>query len=456
MSDDWLDILLNGAFEVTLPTLTLGQKDSAQFLGSGHLNWQVNSGVRVQAKTNGAEELSKNFGHLGISPGKIIPPERHILAMGCTPDGWDVQTSPVSFPGLSLHWDSPHVIWDFVSPGLSLTRAKRNHGRGHVLRGLLGPPPKRWIRATETEVHNKYFGLRSFELDWLLVETRLGPVAARQRSNQWFEIKVEVNEVCPDTKPLDILFVVATAFSFVLGRRVFIRGFEDNSADRETRYLEASDQEPSKNHLPMPLGNASAYQANIEALVSQAIDFFSTPSGKQVAQYLYLYWNTADDLFPTQLAVASIAVEGLLQVASESSADKDPGWTSADRTLLEKWLKESRDRLSTRFGNRVEGFMVGLDHKRPMDILRDWQARGLLAINDDDIKAWRETRNPAVHARFSIFAPEYNKLQTQFNDFYRVLNLMNRIVLQLIGYSGLYVDYAQPNWPETDFPLATF
>jgi hypothetical protein len=33
-----------------------------------------------------------------------------------------------------------------------------------------------------------------------------------------------------------------------------------------------------------------------------------------------------------------------------------------------------------------------------------------------------------------------------------VQNLMNRIVLYLIGYHGPYVDYGQPGWPEAAFP----
>ncbi|MBI3811365.1 MAG: hypothetical protein HY283_04060 [Nitrospirae bacterium] len=310
---------------------------------------------------------------------------------------------------------------------------------------------------TETEVRNEYFGYKSFERDWLSAKTRLGPIVARRRSDQWFEIKVLAEEASPGSEPHDILFAVATAFAFVLGHRLFVRGFEDLLPNRETRYLAAPDVEPTRNCLPMPLGKGSAYLDRVEVLLGQAIDFFLTPEGKQVALHLYVCWNTADDVLSKQLAIASISVEALLRlVPPQSFSDADPGWTPDDRALLEKWLEENKNRLSPRFVNRVNGFMGSLGDKRPKDILWDWQRRGLLGVNDDDIDAWQKTRNPATHGGFSSRPPGPDELQTQFDRFYRVLNLMNRIVLELIGYRGLYVDYARPDWPEIDFPAATF
>lgn len=44
------------------------------------------------------------------------------------------------------------------------------------------------------------------------------------------------------------------------------------------------------------------------------------------------------------------------------------------------------------------------------------------------------------------------EFQGQLNEFDRVQNLMNRIVLHLLGYTGPYCDYAQPGWPVAPFP----
>jgi hypothetical protein len=39
------------------------------------------------------------------------------------------------------------------------------------------------------------------------------------------------------------------------------------------------------------------------------------------------------------------------------------------------------------------------------------------------------------------------------DDHQLVCNLINRIVLALMGYQGQYVKYAKPKWLEEDLPL---
>src|SRR5687767_5056594 len=91
---------------------------------------------------------------------------------------------------------------------------------------------------------------------------------------------------------------------------------------------------------------------------------------------------------------------------------------------------------------------------RPVDTLRDWADRGILGITAEDIEAWSRTRNPAAHA--GLVAPTKDRDETQvlLNRYHRVLNMLNRIVLQLIGYTGQYTDYSRPGWPDVEFPAA--
>lgn len=455
-SADWLHILLGGTFEVALPMLKLVQGASAEFRGSGRVVWQGNAEVRVLAATDGAEALIEGYGRSGVTLGQLVPHETFVSATGRTQEGWDASTSPVPLDGYKVHGDSPHVIWDFASPGLSLSRPTPQGAerRQRVLRGVLGPPPKDWIRATETEVRNEYFGGRSWKLDWLQARTSFGLVAARQRSDQWFEVQIAIDRTPPRGEGLEILWAVARAFGFILGRRLVIRGFEDLLPDLETRNLAFFDREPTKNSLPLPLGSGSAYRDHVEVLLGRAIDFFMTERGEQVARHLYLCWDTADDAFPTRLAVAGICVEALLRMAAEGSEDSDRGYTERDKAAIEEWLTANNASLSKRFVKRLRGFIGALDHRRPVDILWEWQRSGRLGVTAEDIYAWEKTRNPAAHGSLAGRAPERTELQLQLSRLYRVFNLMNRIVLELIGFEGQYVDYSKPNWPEGDFPPA--
>ena len=289
----------------------------------------------------------------GSTPGQLIPHDEYISASGYSPDGWQVSTFPVPRDGCRVDLGSPHVGWGFTTHGFSLTRPANNQADGHrVLRAVLGPPPKMWTRMTETEIRNDYFGRRWFNRDWLLSRSGFGVVTARQRSDHWFEVKVILEKEPPRTGGFEILAAITRAFSFMVGRQVFLRGYEDLMSDSETRHLVTPNREPTRNSLPQPLGSSDSYLGNGENYLGQAIDFFMTEPGEQVAGHLSLCWDTADNLFSTRLAMVSICVEGLLRLAAQPFGGGDPGYTPADRTAFEEWLIAHEACLTPRFISR--------------------------------------------------------------------------------------------------------
>lgn len=449
---DWLDALLSGHLEVGLIELTFLQGDLPRYRGNGRLVWQAGSQVRVEAVTDGAQLLIADFGRRGVAPGKLWPRETLVVVQGKTQGDWEVTTDPAPKQGYTVHWDSPHVLWDFSTSGARFARPlpRRVTLDGRVIRALLGPPPKSWIRHTDTEVHNEYFGGRSSETDWLQASCRLGSFAARKRSDQWFELKARIEPSCA-TPALELVSAIATAFSLVQGRDVQILGLEEIEPDHETRSLLPSRLEPTKGSVLVPL-SGEAYRLHVEALLGQAADFFLTERGRETAQYLHLCWDTADNDFMTRIAVLAISVEGLLRQASKSEIPTDPGYTPIDRDALICWLKKATQFLSPRFVKRMRGFISALGHRRPIDILAEWQQEGRLGITADDIKAYGDLRNPAAHGHVVLHRAGPEIWQREFDHYSRVANIMNRLVLHLIGYRGRYIDYSQNGWPDADFP----
>lgn len=359
-------------------------------------------------------------------------------------------TTHVPLDGYRVHADSPNVVWDFATPGLQLTR-QATGSESRTLHALLGPPPKSWPKATETDIHNEYFGTRSVARDWLVTPTALGNIAARRRSDHWFEILIRLGET--PCNVFEILDAITFAFGFVQGRRIFLLGFVDLARGREARYLRVPEREPTTNSLLKPLGDDEAYLVGGETLLGQAINFFLTDQGKRVAHYLYHCWDTADNAFSTHLAVASICVEGLLREFQKNTASvEELGYTAADQTSFKRWLVNNPDGLTSRFVSRLSGFLGVIGKRRPVDVLQDWQKRGLLGVTDDDIRAWKGIRNPSTHGYLFGLSLNPADLQTRLSRYYRVVNLINRIVLQLIGYGGRYVDYAHAQWREVEFP----
>jgi hypothetical protein len=213
-------------------------------------------------------------------------------------------------------------------------------------------------------------------------------------------------------------------------------------------------REATNDTLHSLLGRHRAYHAHVEALLGKAIDFFLTEQGECVAHHLYLCWDTADNAWATRFTVASICVEGLVRLATQADAGDAGGHTCEDVAAARQWLVANEATLSPRFVARIRGFLGTLNHQRPVDILRRWQRQGLLGVTAEEVAAWQELRNPGAHAGLVGPAADRDELQADATRFARVINLMNRVVLQLMGYRGLYVDYAQPGWPEVEFHAA--
>ena len=459
MQTDWLETLLGGSYEIILPALSFVRGSSTDFQGSGYIRWAADSGIRIVAYTDGADVLHREFGRVEAAPGHLIPHDRYISVQGRTEDEWDVSTIPVWTGGYTLR-DSPRVLWEFGTNGLSLTREidRREHPR--LIQALMGPPPENWPRATHTEIQNDGEKSSASRHDCLLADFGCGHLYAHLRSDGWFEVRISIKETSPPIEALEITGAVGQAFGFVLGRRQFLLGFEDLVPARETRRLFVPDREPTKRSILTPLGKNSAYVHHVEGVLGRAIDFFLTKEGKRVAEHLFLCWDAADNAFSTQLTVASISLGGLISliphqpVTDKAAETESEGGrsTEADFEALEKWLDQKE--VSEAFVKRLRGTVGAFKKRRPVDVLYDWHSRGLLGVTKEDIDAWKNARNRAAHG--AMVTPEDKpKLQEVFLQFVREINLINRVVLQLMGYRGLYVDYGSEWWPEVEFPATS-
>ncbi len=452
MIDDWIDVLLSGSYDIKLPTLSVTSGSTEPMLGSGTINWRADSGIRLQAVTDGGKELNQIIFEPMQFPGTLIPHSTYLTFSGHTQNNWDVSTYPTSRDGCSLNSSRPEVVWDLSIDGVTLEH-KSSGNTNRLLRILIGPLPQGgWTRFTETEVTNEYFGGSSSHRDWLYSYTNFGQIAARQRSIAWFEVQVFSDDGKPMGDPDKICTAVARAFGFILGRRSAIRGYELINEGKTTRRFDIRHSKSTKNTLLPPLGWQMTYLSNIERLLGPTIDFFLTELGERVAAFLYVCWDAADNAHQTQLAISCICVEGLLQVAAETMGPTKPDNCSADFAALEKWVEGQPSGFSTPFLMRLIGLKSMFSSLGAKDIFRDWIAREILAVTREDMDAWSSTRNPSAHGKLTTTAESQPKLQVQANRHARVQSILNRIILKMIGYTGEYVDYSRHGYPPAMFP----
>lgn len=457
MFEDWLDTLVKDKYEIYLPSLTIKQGGKPICTGSGQLSRTGKDLIRIQAASDGRDQLYSCFNGIFQPPGTLISRDTYISVEGFTQDGWCVSTNPVPFDGYHIDTGSPHVLWDFETYTLTLTRERTDRSTNREMRAILGPEPRTWVKPTSTEIRNEVFGTASQKTDWLTSKTCFGTVSARSRKNDQFELLVQFDSDDDTCNPYLTLNAIRRAFSFLLGKAVYSYGLEGFCGNQQTRRMDAFPKKITQNKLFDPLGNSLSYDANAENLLGKAIDFFLTEEGQVVGQHLFLCWDTLDNAGQTRMTLGSIVLEGLIKFAYEpnkSAKKSKEKKKDNDKELLREWLNTNKEQLSASFYNRVHGFLGTLDHRRPGDVLHEWMNRGLLNITKDDIDAWKEIRNPSAHGGMITVDDDRESLQTRWTKYTRVINLMNRIILQLMGYTGQYTDYAQNGWPAVTFPYA--
>jgi hypothetical protein len=292
--EDWLEILLSGTYEVSTPTLAVTSGEIGTMAGSGHISWNADTGIRVQAVTDRGGYPNRLLdGRLGL-PGQLIAHSTFVTFEGRTQEGWEVTADRMPRDGHRSHTDLPSVVWDVGTSGITLRR-QSSVPLGNSLRILVTPLLPGWVRVTETEVRNDVFGSRSICRDWLTTTCSIGRVSARRRSADWFEVLVEPPEGESLRDAFTVRQAIARAFGFILGRRCVIRGHEEINETSETRRLDARAQQTTRNTLLPPLGRQLEFLQNVERLLALAIDFFLSGLGERVAPYLYLCWDTADN-----------------------------------------------------------------------------------------------------------------------------------------------------------------
>jgi hypothetical protein len=71
--ESWLDILQRGTFEVSIPTLTVTSGEIRTLTGSGQISWNAETGIRIQAATDGGEAITRlMFGGFGTTAPRAL------------------------------------------------------------------------------------------------------------------------------------------------------------------------------------------------------------------------------------------------------------------------------------------------------------------------------------------------------------------------------------------------
>lgn len=440
--DDWLTIVEKGNFSWPLTELRLKRTDGIVFEGSGHLTWDTERGVRLQANTAGAEHLRGSFGEVPFRIGQVIPATAYLRLEARTQDGWDVHVERISSGwGHHLHWASEHVVWDIKEGVSSIVEFSRTNDSPNEVRTsmlLETVHLSLWPRQSQFIDENPRLGRRSSRADWLEVDTSIGKLIARQRQNELAEAHLVLGD-SSEINHFDAANAVGLAFGFLLGHTVNVIGRESHLSN-ETRRVLNPIAPTIKRACSPPLGYGPDLFEFVEPLLCKAMDFFVSKRGREIGNSLYACWDSADNNFTIRALVRCAVLEELIRIIS----DKSETISGIDDGEIERLLGVLKDGdYGKRFIERLKGFLGQLKYPSAKNVLKEWVEDGVLEIGHDDIKAWGDLRNATAHGKLIVTGEEREKLQQYVDASHRVENLINKLVLQSMGYEGKFFDFAR-------------
>lgn len=393
----WIDEIEGGAFRAELCPLKLFN-DNVAYEGQGTIEWSAESGVEIEAFTNGGEDA---FHHAATVTeeckyGEIIPGSTYLRCQGQSRDGWTVKIARIPPNFSSSHDGHPTVVWHVPDCGIysSVEIEKRNYEDvTNQSLALFGPVQlPNWPRASKTEYQNPRFGTTSQSRDWLEIDTDCATIVCQRRDGA----RVRVGFIHKNADFNRTITAFRAALAFVTGRAVNVIAAESFTAEQVRRRLKW-DQKPIRSRaFSTPLGGESSF-ANPERLLATATEFFGEERNQYVLNMLHACIDSADNTFTTQSMVLGAAAEGLMKLL----------------------CNESKMKVSNK--------------------LKAWSEKRVLGIEPQDEIAWRELRNSSAHG--ALLLSDRGKMQERVDQMSRLQNLLIKIYLQFMGYEGEFFNH---------------
>ncbi|MCH8685870.1 hypothetical protein [Pedomonas mirosovicensis] len=187
------------------------------------------------------------------------------------------------------------------------------------------------------------------------------------------------------------------------------------------------------------IGLLRCYLRYLMALPDEGI--WSPPSS-----FLSLLRRSSESSIDGWLIGICVAVEGLAGLI-EFEPSKLADELASFQENAAAWI--SAQGISDGNRKRIEGLIGQLNTVRPRDRMMSLVPGGYLL--EDDIKTWTKARNSAVHTRRAGLADlKPRNLQKSIDQLHRIYRLLYSIIFYVIGYRGVYTDYAERGFPEKD------
>jgi hypothetical protein len=409
--------------------------DPSHYAGPGYIDdrdGNIKCKIFAECNTDSTTEFIKA---LKAQPGTLYSPTDYFTVTAIGMDGH--------------RWTAPKVLIDtdysLHFPKNAVVRAKLSELRHDV---TLPQPSEDSVELTFSDQD---------ELEWqaLMGEWEVGAPYSGYRFRistlPRAHILVEVRTTATFPPEFDLRLV--EALSFVLGDTLGVRARRRTSGIKVSSAIFSlpATTKLRQRFTPLHLKTRPNHSAARELLV-RYLQFAGTAEHEgfwhPCSAHLSHARQASNNSLDAWVVGACVALEGVATLLPVKINNSEREVINHIQRAARRWLPEFN--VSTSLQDRVNGLLGQLTNVRVIDRLRPLIHTG--AIESDYVKAWTDSRNKGVHtAKLNQDDFADPKLQIALTRVFKVHTLLYQLTFELIGYSGPYVDYGTPGFPERNY-----
>lgn len=256
-----------------------------------------------------------------------------------------------------------------------------------------------------------------------------------------------IADLTGEPDPDNHLNLILEGLSIGLGYYLRPRLKNVNYSGRQIQIIYSSPKDQRQLKLPPPIPTSHPHNSeNLQVFLSKfiaAIDKCHSP----LVGYWFRVLQAFEGDVENSALVLTIAVEGLLKNYYKSTS-------IPDKEFIQQ-LKEAKSLIKALpLGERAQSYLMRSlgNAKRTSPKNSLYKLVEAKLISEDMVVVWTNLRSKSAHADELKF--EAHELQAFVDERNVCLELLYRLVLGKISYSGEIVQYSIKDWPHTDFPCA--
>lgn len=280
---------------------------------------------------------------------------------------------------------------------------------------------------------------------WLSVETTEIAVGLRKDSDSCVHLKV--NSKATNTNKMEkhaIAFLNALRFHVGLYLEFF--AYCHTSAEGEEIILTNHKLNNERKFYP-PLPDHEFEAA--EQLLLCGMGFFLKETCSPVFTALYVCWESRKVTFLAGNLLVCSVVEGL---ADYILTDANEQYAKLRDLALDLLRKEPKAKESI-YLEAFEKCIKSVEFIKSKESIRKAGETLKITITQTELKAWGQLRHRLAHGNFSIDVKSPATVQSEFDYAASVANIVNKFVLALFQYEGVFRDYSVRGHPTSNFSI---